>query len=82
MTAPPAGSKGETAVVVRKAVPVNTLINSDNVGDYFATVEVKAAPAGVVTNPDDLKGKFIVKALDEGQYVFKDVVRGREEALP
>jgi hypothetical protein len=68
------------AVVTRRPVPANTLINSDNVSHYFATVEVKQAPEGVVTNPDDLKGKFIIKSLDEGQYLFKsltgnDVVR-------
>jgi hypothetical protein len=63
----------ETAVVTRKAVPLNTLVNADNVGEYFATIEVKTVPAGVVTNPDDLKGKFIIKSLNEGQYLFKSV---------
>ncbi|HKB01090.1 MAG TPA: Flp pilus assembly protein CpaB [Gemmataceae bacterium] len=63
----------ETAVVTRKAVPMNTLVNADNVGEYFATIELKTVPAGVVTNPDDLKGKFIIKSLTEGQYLFKSV---------
>jgi len=73
--APPTtpANKLETAVVTRKAVPLNTLINADNVGEYFATIEVKTVPAGVVTNPDDLKGKFIVKSLSEGQYLFKSL---------
>ena len=41
--------------------------------EYFATIEVKAVPQGGVTNPDDLKGKFIIKTLDEGQYLFKSL---------
>jgi pilus assembly protein CpaB len=71
--APASANKGETAVVTRRPVPANTLINADNVGQYFATVEVRAAPEGVVTNPDDLKGKFITKHLDEGQYLYKSL---------
>jgi len=70
---PPPANRLETAVVTRKAVPLNTLINADNVGEYFATIEVKTVPAGVVTSPDDLKGKFIVKSLSEGQYLFKSL---------
>lgn len=70
---PPPAAKLETAVVTRKAVPLNTLINTDNVGEYFATIELKTVPAGVVTSPDDLKGKFIIKSLSEGQYLFKSV---------
>jgi pilus assembly protein CpaB len=60
-------------VVARKPVPVNTLINADNVGELFTTVEVKTAPEGVVTNADDLKGKYVVKGLSEGQYLFKSL---------
>lgn len=70
---PPAPPKLDTAVVARKTVPLNTLINSDNVGEYFATVELKAAPEGVVTNPDDLKGRYIVRSVEAGQYLYKSL---------
>jgi pilus assembly protein CpaB len=72
IAAPPT-AKMDTIVVARKPVPVNALINADNVGDYFTTVEVKTAPEGVVTNSDNLKGKFIVKAVDEGQLLYKSL---------
>jgi Flp pilus assembly protein CpaB len=75
-TTPPQ-PKMETAVVTRKPVPQNTLINADNLNDYFTTVELKTAPAGVVTNPDNLKGMFVIKSLDEGQYVFKSLTDGK-----
>jgi hypothetical protein len=66
-------TKLETAVVARKPVPQNTLINSDNVNDYFATMRLENVPPGVIQNPDDLKGKWIIKALDEGQYLYKSL---------
>lgn len=71
--APPPAPKMETAVVARKAVPLNTLINADNVKEFFTTVEVKTAPEGVVQNPDDLKGRYVVKVVAEGQYLFKSL---------
>jgi Flp pilus assembly protein CpaB len=69
----PAPPALDAIVVVRKAVPVNTLINADNVAEFFTTIKVEKAPAGVVTNPDDLKGKFIIKPIDEGQTLFKSL---------
>jgi len=63
--------KLDTAVVARKPVPKNTLINADNVHNYFETIRVENTPQGVVQNPDDLKGKYVIKALDEGQYLYK-----------
>jgi pilus assembly protein CpaB len=63
----------DAVVVAKKAVPQNLLINADNVNEFFTTLKVEKAPAGVVTNPDDLKGKFIVKAIDEGQTLFKSL---------
>ena len=65
------------AVMAKKPVPVNTLINADNVNEFFSVAEVKAAPQGAVTNLDDLKGKFIVKPLNEGQWVFKSATDGK-----
>jgi pilus assembly protein CpaB len=73
-TAPP---KLDQAVVARKTVPLNTLVNSDNVNDYFATVEVKTAPEGVVRNPDDLKGFYVVRSVEAGQYLYKSLT-GKE----
>jgi len=67
----PAPPKMDQAVVARKSVPLNTLINSDNVNEYFATVELKTAPEGVVKNPDDLKGRYIVRSVEAGQYLYK-----------
>ena len=64
-------TKFDTAVLARKPVPINTLINSDNVHVYFETVRLENIPQGVIQNPDDLKGKYIIKALDEGQYLYK-----------
>jgi pilus assembly protein CpaB len=69
--APPSPMKMDTVVVARKPVPVNTLINADNEREFFTTVEVKTAPEGVVTNSDNLKGKFVIKAIDEGQLLYK-----------
>jgi len=70
VAAPP---KLDTAVVARKTVPLNTLINADNVNEYFATVELKAAPDGVVRNPDDLKGFYVVRSVEAGQYIYKSL---------
>jgi len=69
----PGPPKMEQAVVARKPVPLNTLINSDNVNEYFATVELKTAPEGVVKNPDDLKGRYIVRSVEAGQYLYKSL---------
>jgi pilus assembly protein CpaB len=69
----PAPPKMEQAVVARKPVPLNTLINSDNVNEFFATVELKTAPEGVVKNPDDLKGRYIVRSVEAGQYLYKSL---------
>jgi Flp pilus assembly protein CpaB len=77
-TPPPAPAiKLDTAVVARKTVPLNTLINVDNVDEYFATVELKQAPDGVVRNPDDLKGFYIVRSVEAGQYLYKSLT-GKE----
>jgi pilus assembly protein CpaB len=65
--------KMDTAVVARKSVPLNTLINSDNVNEFFTTVELKTAPEGVVTSADDLKGRYIVRNLEAGQYMYKSL---------
>jgi len=65
--------KFDTAVLARKPVPINTLINSDNVHQYFETVRLENIPQGVIQNPDDLKGKYVIKALDEGQYLYKSL---------
>jgi len=69
----PAPPALDAVVVVKKAVPQNLLVNADNVNEFFTTLKVEKAPAGVVTNPDDLKGKFIIKAIDEGQTLFKSL---------
>ena len=66
-----------TMVVARKPVPVNTLINADNVSEYFTTAEVKSVPEGVINNPDDLKGKYVIKAVDQGQIVFKSLTNSK-----
>lgn len=70
---PPPPVKLDTVVMARKAVPLNTLINADNVLEYFTTIELKSAPEGVVTNSDNLKGKFVIKAIDEGQFLYKSL---------
>lgn len=78
--------KWEAVVIAKKPVPVNTLLNTDNVNDFFSTQEVKKAPAGAVTSVDDLKGKFVVKAITEGQQVFKTLTADKaieiEKPLP
>jgi Flp pilus assembly protein CpaB len=76
----PAGPRLEQAVVARKTVPLNTLINADNVGEYFATVELKTVPDGVVKNPDDLKGFFVVRSVEAGQYMYKTLT-GKESVV-
>jgi hypothetical protein len=79
---PSAATALNAAVMAKKPVPVNTLINADNVKEFFAVNEVKAAPDGAVTNLDDLKGKFIVKPLAEGQWVFKSATDAKARDLP
>ena len=59
--------------MARKPVPLNTLINADNVNEFFTTVELKTAPEGVVKNPDDLKGQYIVRSVEDGQYLYKSL---------
>jgi Flp pilus assembly protein CpaB len=78
-TPPPAPltPKLDTAVVARKTVPLNTLINADNVDEFFATVEIKQAPEGVVRHPDDLRGFYIVRSVEAGQYLYKSLT-GKE----
>jgi hypothetical protein len=63
----------DSAVIAKKPVPINTLINSDNVSEYFDTLKLENVPSGVLQNPDDLKGKYIIKTLDQGQYVYKSL---------
>ena len=70
---PPTANRYDTAVIAKKPVPINTLINSDNVSEYFDTLKLESVPAGVLQNPDDLKGKYIIKTLDQGQYVYKSL---------
>jgi Flp pilus assembly protein CpaB len=79
--APPAPPKYETVVVSKKAVPLNTLINADNVNEFFATIEVKAAPQGAYTNVDDLKGKFVAKSIDEGTTLFKTLTADKAQEV-
>lgn len=64
-------------VVAKKAIPLNTLINADNLDEFFTTTEVKTVPDGVISTPDDLKGKYIVKAVEAGQIVFKSLTDGK-----
>ncbi|HEX3149035.1 MAG TPA: Flp pilus assembly protein CpaB [Gemmataceae bacterium] len=73
MPQPEAKTKFEQVVMARKPVPMNTLINADNVGDYFTTTEVKSVPEGVVQNPDDLKGLYVIKPVDQGQFLYKSL---------
>jgi len=70
---PAAGPKFDQVVMAKKPVPMNTLINADNVGEFFTTTEVKTAPDGVVQNPDDLKGLYVVKPIDQGQFLYKSL---------
>jgi pilus assembly protein CpaB len=67
----PEREKLETVVVVKEAVPANTLVNVDTVRKYFDTMEVRRTPPGAVASTTELLGKFIVKQLDPGQHVFK-----------
>ncbi|HVK11849.1 MAG TPA: Flp pilus assembly protein CpaB [Gemmataceae bacterium] len=71
--APVEPPKLETAVMVKEPVPANTLINLDTVKKYFTSVEVKKTPDGVAASTTELLGKFVVKPLDRGTYVFKSV---------
>jgi hypothetical protein len=50
---------------------LNTLINGDNVSEFFGTIEVKVAPEDAEKSLDDLKGKYIVRALEPGQNLYK-----------
>lgn len=74
----PPAPKLEQAVVARKTVPLNTLVNADNVAEYFATVELKTVPEGVVKDPHDLKGFYIVRSVEAGQYLYKSLT-GNEQ---
>jgi Flp pilus assembly protein CpaB len=64
----------DTAVVARRPVPVNLLINADNMHTYFETIRPENIPAGVIQNPDDLKGNYVIKALNKGQYIYKTLI--------
>ncbi|WP_020470324.1 Flp pilus assembly protein CpaB [Zavarzinella formosa] len=66
--------KGESIVFARKAVPVNTLINADNIGEYFGTLEVKVVPEGAYKSAEDLKGLYVVRALEPGQNLLKAAI--------
>jgi pilus assembly protein CpaB len=70
--------KFDTVVVAKKSIPLNTLLNADNVGQLFDVIEVKTAPEGVVRSVDDLKGKWVVKNLEAGQNLFKVLVSGEQ----
>jgi pilus assembly protein CpaB len=70
---PAATQKFDQVVMAKKPVPMNTLINADNVGEFFTTAKVEAAPEGVVQNPDDLKGLYVVKPIDQGQFLYKSL---------
>lgn len=76
---PPPAVTYEQAVVAKKAVPLNTLVNADNVNEFFHTVELKTAPEGVVKSVDDLKGFYIVRNVEPGQYLYKSLT-GKELA--
>jgi hypothetical protein len=69
-----AAEKSETIVFAKKAVPVNTLLNADNVIEYFGTLEVKTVPEGTFKKSDDLKGLYIVRALEPGQNLLRAAV--------
>jgi len=69
----PAAQKFEQQVQVKKAIPLNTLINADNLAEFFQTTDVKHAPDGVIQNVDDLKGKYFIKAVDQGSIVYKSL---------
>lgn len=76
----PPAPKFDQVVMAKKPVPMNTLINADNVGEFFTTTEVKTAPEGVVQNPDDLKGLYVVKPVGEGQFLYKSLT-GKDMAI-
>jgi len=69
----PAAPKFEKMVVAKKQIPLNTLINADNLVEFFTTTNVEHTPDGVIQNPDDLKGKYVVKPVDQGTIVFKSL---------
>ena len=69
--------KMEKQVQVKKAIPLNTLINADNLAEFFETTDVKQAPGGVIQNVDDLKGKYFIKAVDQGTIVYKSLTDGK-----
>lgn len=64
-------SKLATVVYAKKPIPVNTLVNKDNMADLFGTLEVKTAPDGVLTTLDDLRGMYVVRQLEPGQNLLK-----------
>lgn len=73
-TTPAVEQKWEAVVQAKKAVPLNTLLNADNVAEFFTTLEVKVAPEGAEKSLDDLKGKYVVRAMEPGQNLFKVAV--------
>ncbi len=64
----------ETIVFAKKAVPLNTLVNAENMAEYFGTLEVKTAPDGAFKKAEDLKGLYIVRALESGQNLLRAAV--------
>lgn len=57
-------------VFAKKAIPVNTLLNADNVAELFGTLEVKTVPEGAFKASEDLKGLYVVQPLAAGQNVM------------
>ncbi len=73
VAAPVAVQKFEKMVQVKKAIPLNTLIHADNLAEFFETTDVKQAPEGVIQNPDDLRGRYFIKAVEKGTIVYKSL---------
>jgi len=69
-----AKEQAETIVYAKKAVPLNTLLNADNVIEFFGTLDVKAVPEGAFKKSDDLKGLYVVRALEPGQNLLRVAV--------
>ncbi len=70
----PPAEKFDTVVVAKRAVPQNTILNKDNVKDFFDVDEVKKAPEGVFTSTDELLGRFVIKDVAEGTRMYRTLV--------
>ncbi len=64
----------ESIVFAKKAVPLNTLLNAENVIEFFGVLEVKTAPDGAFKKSEDLKGLYVVRALEPGQNLLRAAV--------